>query len=114
MAEFNNILLIDDNPMDNIVNEFTISSMKLGNRIFQFENAIDALNYLKDVQAEGQNIIFLDINMPVMNGFQFLEKFEELRPETKNAYKIVMLTSSNNPLDIENAKNNMRIVEYIE
>jgi CheY-like chemotaxis protein len=58
-------------------------------------------------------VIFLDIDMPLMDGFQFLDEFEKLGSNTKEKCKIVMLTSSINPQDVNKSKNYLYVKKYI-
>ena len=58
-------------------------------------------------------IIFLDIDMPLMDGFQFLDEFDNLSEETKKTCSIVMLTSSINPQDVNKSKKYSSVKKYI-
>ncbi len=83
--------------------------------IHQFYNGLNALNFLKESMANGSplpSIILLDINMPVMDGWEFLKAIEELIPRTKHI-KIYLVTSSIAAVDIEKATNNNLIAKYI-
>lgn len=58
-------------------------------------------------------LVFLDIDMPIMDGFQFIDEFEKLSEETKSYCKIVMLTSSLDPKDIAKSKKNKYVLKYM-
>ncbi|MGB4973973.1 MAG: response regulator, partial [Cyclobacteriaceae bacterium] len=59
------------------------------------------------------DVIFLDIDMPLMDGFQFLDEFEKLTSNTKKSCKIVMLTSSINPQDFDRSKKYSNVKLYL-
>ena len=97
------ILLIDDDSPTNFLNTKIIESADIQTPIKSYENAENALKYLREEgthDGEPQpGLIFLDINMPGMNGWEFLEQFDQL-PETKRANIILsILTTSINPDD---------------
>lgn len=104
---FNNVLLVDDDAVSNFINEMTLHEMKISNFIHVSENGKEALHYLTQSLMENEeypDLIFLDINMPVMDGFQFLEEFQRLPLNVRQSIKVIMLTSSNATLDISKAK----------
>lgn len=104
---FNNVLLVDDDTVSNFLNEMTLQEMNFSNLIHVIENGKEALHYLRRSligSAEYPDLIFLDINMPVMDGFQFLEEFEKLPLDRRKPISVIMLTSSNASLDISKAK----------
>jgi CheY-like chemotaxis protein len=114
-------MLIDDNEIDNLINQKMIEAANICDRIFVHTGAKSAIEFLKNMEkvavasVEGflPEIIFLDIDMPLMDGFQFLDEFEKLNDVTKEHCKVIMLTSSLNPLDMQKAKKNKLITKYL-
>ncbi len=100
------ILLIDDNPDDNFFHERVIRKNNYTNCVIAKESAEDALDYLKafdENQASEIDLIFLDINMPRMNGWDFLDEYNKLDKELQRGVIVIMLTTSDNPDDIQKA-----------
>lgn len=95
--KLNCIMLIDDNPGDNRYHQIVIEGMNITDRIEIALDGMEALNILKNKIAP--DLIFLDINMPKMNGWEFLEAYKKLGLEEKAKIIIVMLTTSENPKD---------------
>lgn len=105
-----NIMLIDDNKIDLFVNQKIIQKTGFNANIKTYISGNSALDFLKILNDENNcqktfrpHLIFLDINMPEMNGFQFLKEFDKLHNIKENNIKIYMLSSSTNSQDIENA-----------
>ncbi len=102
--KLNSILLVDDDPATNFVHRFVIKKTKLTEKVTVVENGKEALEYLQSNDDEPKpNIIFLDINMPIMNGWQFLEEYERLNANTQGDIVLIMLTTSLNPDDLSKA-----------
>jgi CheY-like chemotaxis protein len=100
-------MLIDDNPDDNFFHERVIRRGNAAKVVVIKESAVDALTYLKAKDEHDQphpNLIFLDINMPGMNGWEFLKEYEKLDKNLQSELVVVMLTTSNNPDDLASGK----------
>src|ERR1700741_4670028 len=91
------ILLVDDDHEDNFFHKLVIERMDITKKIEVAKNGIEALEYLKADHHVIPELIFLDINMPKMNGWEFLEEYQHLSPERKARITIMMLTTSANP-----------------
>ncbi len=118
--KLNAVMLIDDNEIDNLINLKMVESIDMAYNIFVHSGAKSALEYLRNIEKikEGATkflpeLIFLDIDMPIMDGFQFIDEFEKLSDETKEYCKIIMLTSSLDPKDISKSKKNVYILTYL-
>jgi CheY-like chemotaxis protein len=114
------VMLIDDSEIDNFINHKMIEGCNFAERVYIHTSSKSALEFLKNLERTGKvpkelvpEIIFLDINMPIMDGFQFIDEFEKLAKEFKQKTRIVMLTTSVNPSDIERSQKNKYIIKYI-
>jgi CheY-like chemotaxis protein len=105
--KLNCVLLVDDNESDNFFHKRAILKSGITDRVEIVINGKEAIDFLKPVQ-QGENseksyaqpeLIFLDINMPVMNGWQFLEEYQKLEDVQKGKIIVIMLTTSLNPSD---------------
>lgn len=102
--KLNCILLVDDDSDDNFFHKIIINEMNIVNQIDVVMNGVEALKYLKNENQLPPDIIFLDINMPKMNGWEFLEHYKHLNLAQKAKVVIVILTTSANPDHIQKAK----------
>jgi CheY-like chemotaxis protein len=107
MKKLNCVLLVDDNESDNFLHRKVLEKTGLVNHIEIAINGREALDYLKNVEKVSSNdstclppeLIFLDINMPVMDGWEFLDEYKNLDDFQKSKIVIIMLTTSLNPAD---------------
>ena len=113
-------MLIDDNEIDNFINQKMIEGTNFAERIYVNTSGKSALEFLVNLQRDKNldkdlipDIIFLDINMPLMDGFQFLKEFEKLGEPIIRKSKIVMLTTSINPEDRIFSDKNKYILKFI-
>src|SRR5687768_4631121 len=114
--KFHLVLLIDDNPIDNLVNQKLIERANLAESIIVKDSAVSAMEYLKshcDKPESLPDTIFLDIRMPEMDGFQFLEEFDKLPAEVTSRVTIYMLSSSIDPKDISRANENKYVAKFL-
>ncbi|MEZ4773703.1 MAG: response regulator [Bacteroidia bacterium] len=105
--KLNCILLIDDNPDDNFYHKRVIKKTNCCNNIVAIESALEALDFIKAKPEHPEthpDLIFLDINMPGMNGWEFLEEYNKLEINLQSRVVVVMLTTSQNPDDRNKAK----------
>lgn len=106
------IMLIDDNKLDNFFHERVIRKFSSDIDVLLIESGAEALEYLGRCDNIIPNLIFLDINMPGMNGWEFLEKYRELDDVMKSCMVVVMLTTSENPDDKAKAEKFGFVTEF--
>jgi CheY-like chemotaxis protein len=97
------VLTIDDNEDDLLFTRIALTRCGVEYTIDAYLKAQEALDHLRDTPSHGVDLILLDINMPVMNGFDFLEAFEALTPAQRGSAVVVLLTSSSDSSDRESA-----------
>jgi len=83
--------------------------------VIEFSNGLDAINFFKEPHDPDDipELIFLDINMPVMNGWEFMEEFTAIRPSIPKRIDVYILSSSTDTHDIKKAKAHFGITDYI-
>ena len=110
------VMLVDDNDTDNFISKRIIEITKFAKRVEIKNSGKSALQYLEDNQGNPDNLpdlIFLDINMPIVDGFVFLFEFEMFPDELKKKCKVVILSSSDNKRDIEKIVDNEYVIKFI-
>ena len=101
------VLLIDDSEVDNFINKAILSKENSISGITVKSSGFDALEYLEGILEEDNSfpdLIFLDIRMPRMNGFEFLDEYSNFPEKLTSHSKVYILSSSLDPLDSEKSK----------
>ncbi len=105
MKRFNCILLVDDDGASNFITKSTIDQMQIGNEIHIELNGEKALNYVQFYSEKHNSIcpelILLDLKMPVLDGFEFLEYLNIKKFANKNQVKTIVLTTSTHTEDLK-------------
>lgn len=107
MKKLQYTLLVDDDEATNFINELLIEELDFTENLLIAQNGREALDLIKDMCRQGASLpqlILLDINMPVMDGFDFLDAFSALDCPDKEDTTIVMLTTSLHRKDIDKVK----------
>ncbi len=110
------VLLVDDDRATNFFNERVVSKHTSFDKLATVQSGKAALAYLSDVgtqQVQKPDLIFLDINMPAMNGWEFLIEFSKLDKQTTAGIKVIMLSTSSNPDDIQQSKQNRSVNDFV-
>lgn len=110
--QFDAIFLVDDDPINNLINKRLLGKVGISEQIIEFLEGEDALTKIHDEPSENNLLIFLDINMPVLNGWEFLEKYIESFPNRHD--KIVILSSSIDFQDRQKAQDYKIVSGFLE
>jgi len=106
-------MLIDDNHDDNFFHEREIKKIDLKCVVLTKNSGLEALEYLKSKKEPRADLIFLDINMPGMNGWEFLHEYDVMGKELQSRAINIMLTTSSNPDDQARARTFNFVSDYI-
>lgn len=120
MKKLKSILLVDDDPSSNFIHRTFIQRLGICDQIFEASNGAEALSVIekgclingKSRICDGPELILLDLNMPVMDGFTFLEKYKNLDDNCKKS-KIIILSSSNRKQDISLTQDYDMVTDYL-
>lgn len=110
-------IIVDDDPINNMLCKLIIEQRFCTVSVHSFTDPNDALAYIESTYSNAEapaTILFLDINMPTLTGWEFLDVFESFPVSIKSHFKIFMLSSSVDPKDKEHAALNKNVFAYIE
>ncbi len=114
--KYKNVLLIDDNHIDNLINRKILDNANYAEKITVIDSPNEALEFVTKSLSTGIDIpevIFLDLRMPIMNGFEFLNSLIKLPNLKPDRIKIFVLSSSLDPKDIKTIKENILVSRFI-
>lgn len=97
------VLLLDDNLATNYFHKKIIEKSNSAEQVLEFRSGINALKYLSQKGIEPPELMMVDINMPIMSAWEFLEKFSKIKKESKTDTKVYLLSTSLSPTDKEKA-----------
>lgn len=113
MAEPLNIVIVEDSEADRFFLSRTIEKLATGTRVKSFDYADNALSYLKTADRPAIQIIFADLNMPRMGGFEFADKFQDLYPELKPRTQLWIMSHSIDPKDRKCASSHPAVAGFL-
>ena len=111
-----NICFIDDDGVYKFFMKRVLKIKNLAEDIMSFDDGEQAFEYINENKKNPEklpDLVFLDINMPIMDGFQFIEEYTKIRSEINKKITIYMVTSSIDPIDLERSKKYSEISAYI-
>lgn len=116
MKEIKQVLLIDDDNIVNYLNQIIMSDLNITKNPLMASNGEEGIKIMEDSIKKndgiGPELIILDINMPVLDGFGFLEAYKQMEFKNKEEVKIIMLSTSVNESDLEKAKKSV-VTQFI-
>ena len=116
MNKINTFCIVDDDDIFKFTTSVLLKKTDLVNKIIVFSNGLKAINFLKEEMGNKENIpdvLFLDINMPVMDGWEFLEEYLLIKPMMPKTVVIYMVSSSVDEKDILKAKSISALSGYL-
>jgi CheY-like chemotaxis protein len=116
MNDIGTVMLVDDNDTDNFISKRIIEITKFSDNVIVKNSGKSALDYLIDNKESPDlipDIIFLDINMPIVDGFVFLYEYEKFSNSVKDKCRVIILSSSDNKRDIDKIVNNDFVIKFV-
>jgi len=115
------ILCIDDDPITLMLCKMVITKASFSNEIATAKNGEEALKYFNTLKQTNSNsniikhpqLIFLDLNMPVMGGWEFLDSFATADYSDYNDTKVIILSSTIDPEDLEKSKKYSMVIDFL-
>ena len=115
-TRYQRVMFVDDNELDNFINKKLVESENFAGDIQTFLSASDALNFLQAHAADLEklpDIIFLDIIMPGMDGFAFLDEYAKMSDDVKKKSRVVMLSTTESFTELNRANQNKYVRKFL-
>ncbi len=113
---YNTVMIVDDSKMDLMLNQIILETEHYAKSILSYSSPSEAINYLDEAEQGKQtfpDILFLDLNMPVLSGFDILNRFDTFTSPQSKECKIYVLSSSDDEEDIARLKTYKNVVTYL-
>ena len=115
-ARYSVVMLVDDNELDNFINKKLLENERFAGQVLVHQSAQSALDDLKRLESTPDlipRIIFLDIMMPHMDGFGFLEELGKLNDTIKKYCRVIMLSTSESFKDLNKANQSIYVYKFL-
>ena len=116
MESIDTLCIVDDDSIFQFITQKVVEKTKLVKKIKVFSNGLEAIEFLKSVREDPEelpDVILLDLAMPVLNGWDFIEEYVALRPSLGKQILLYIVSSSIDPADIERAKSISEVTDFI-
>jgi len=113
------VMIVDDSTIDTFINKRIMAFYKFAKETITYTSSERALEQLAimyltiDISGPIPSYLFLDLNMPLIDGFEFLKRYNELSPRFRSMCKVVILSNSMSPMDLSQAVNNHNVFSYL-
>jgi CheY-like chemotaxis protein len=110
------IFLIDDDPIFVYLTKRIIGSINCPCEVHEFKDGELAISYLSQMREDAgalPDVIFLDLSMPVMDGWEFLNQYSDLKPKLKKNIALFIVSSSISPQEVERSKNYRAVTDFL-
>lgn len=109
------ILCVDDDPITLMLCKMVINKASFSNQIITAKNGEEALNYFKTLSPDSKKpeLIFLDLNMPIMGGWEFLDSFSTTDYSEFHTIKVIILSSTIDPEDLKKAQKYSMVFDFL-
>jgi CheY-like chemotaxis protein len=111
-VKLRNVLLIDDDSITNFLHQTVLSEAKIAEKVVVTETVTEALQFLKTEVEEEPELIFLDLNLPGLSGWDFIEEYRKIKSSEQPKSVLVILTTSMNPEDHKKADSITEVAEF--
>ena len=113
MSERLKVIILDDDPISNFLTKKVIEKSNVATDVIVFQEPTELLTGLAENKLDYPDIIFVDLNMPKVDGWQFIDLFNKIDTNETEKVNLIILSSSSNCEDIERAGNISRVKDYI-